>query len=83
MPHNRPLMDPRCIPIGEAAAYCGLTPSGFRAWVASGRLPPALPGTRRWDRKAIDAALDRLSGLSSDQTEENDIDLWLRKHGAG
>ncbi len=80
---DRPPLEPRCIPITEAAAYCGLTPSGFRHWVAIGRLPGALPGTRRWDRRAIDVALDRLSGLpvaGTPETGEDDLDQWLRKH---
>lgn len=52
---------PRLLTKQEAAAYCRLTLSGFHDWVTKGRLPKALPGTRRWDRSAIDAALDRLS----------------------
>jgi transcriptional regulator with XRE-family HTH domain len=47
----------------EAAAYLGLTPASFSKWVADGRAPKPLPGTRRWDRKAIDLALDKLSGI--------------------
>jgi hypothetical protein len=26
-------------------------------------MPGPIPGTHKWDRKAIDASLDRLSGL--------------------
>ena len=77
-------LEPRCLTITDAAAYCGLTPSGFRHWVALGRLPTALAGTHRWDRKAIDFALDRLSGLptgATNEVEESDIDRWLREHG--
>lgn len=45
---KEPLMlEPRCLTIAEAAAYCGLTPRGFRHWVAIGRLPVALPSTHR------------------------------------
>lgn len=69
--------EPRCLTIADAAAYCGLTSGGFRHWVSIGRLPPSLPGTHRWDRKAIDLALDRLSGLpagSAGEAEENDMD---------
>lgn len=47
----------------DAAAYCGLTPAAFDDWVRRGLVPPAIPGTHRWDRKAIDAALDKASGL--------------------
>jgi hypothetical protein len=46
----------------RAAAYCDLSPGTFSNWVAAGRLPRPLPGTRRWDRHAIDIALDKLSG---------------------
>lgn len=76
-------LEPRCLTIADAAAYCGLTPGGFRQWVSIGRLPPSLPGTHRWDRKAIDFALDRLSGLPTgavNEAEESDIDQWLRMH---
>ena len=62
-PRQPVALEPRCLTIADAAAYCGLTPGGFRHWVAIGRLPVAIPGTHRWDRKAIDLALDRLSGL--------------------
>lgn len=77
------LADALCISASEAAAYCGLTPSGFRSWVGRGILPDALPGTRRWDRHAIDAALDRISGLATDRPgEENEFDRWKRQREA-
>ncbi|WP_194164508.1 helix-turn-helix transcriptional regulator [Microvirga thermotolerans] len=69
----------------EAATYCGLTPSGLSTWVKAGRLPGPVPGTRRWDRAAIDAALDKLSGIATkqfDQPEENEADRWLRDYEA-
>ena len=48
----------------EAAAYCGCrTLATFDQWRAKGIVPPPIPGTTRWDRKALDAALDRASGL--------------------
>jgi hypothetical protein len=53
-------MHPRCLPKAVAAAYCSLTSQGFDTWVRRGLVPGALPGTQRWDRKA----LDRLSGLA-------------------
>ena len=55
---------PRLLTRAAAAAYCGLRPSTFDDWVRRELLPTALPMTRRWDLKAIDAALDRLSGLN-------------------
>lgn len=77
--------DARCLTASEAANYCRLTSSGFRAWVARGTLPPPLPGTRRWDRHAIDAALDRLSGLEKPDAGQpnDDFDRWMREHGQG
>jgi hypothetical protein len=49
----------------EAAEYAGCTSvSMFNDWVRKGILPHAIPGTRRWDRKAIDLALDKASNLT-------------------
>lgn len=45
---------PRLLSGAAAAEYCGVTPATWSKWVAAGTVPPALPGTRRWDRKAID-----------------------------
>lgn len=57
------MTQPRLMSGADAAAYMGLTPGTFCQWIKDGRAPPALPGTRRWDRKAIDLALDKLSGI--------------------
>ena len=54
---------PRLMTGTEAAEYCGLTLGTFLKWVEDGRVPRALPGTRRWDRKALDLALDKASGI--------------------
>jgi excisionase family DNA binding protein len=59
----------------EAAAYLGLSPQGFDSWVRAGRIPGPLPGTKRWDRKAIDAALDKLSGLAPSM-EPSALEKW-------
>jgi hypothetical protein len=56
----------------RAAAYCDLSPGTFSNWVAAGRLPPPLPGTRRWDRHAIDVALDKLSGIKAPSIAPSD-----------
>jgi hypothetical protein len=42
------------------------------------KLPPPLPGTTRWDRKAIDRALDALSGLQTDDREISALDDWKK-----
>ena len=48
----------------RAAAYLDLEPAGFDGWVRKGIVPGPMEGTKRWDKKAIDAALDKRSGLS-------------------
>src|SRR4051812_38849978 len=70
----RPLT-PRLLSRQQAAAYCNLSPSAFSAWVRAGRLPPPLAGTTRWDLKAIDTALDAMSGLQPKQ-ETSALDEW-------
>nr|WP_246562946.1 hypothetical protein [Bradyrhizobium liaoningense] len=55
----------------EAAAYCGCnTLAAFDSWLQKGIVPKAIAGTNRWDRKALDAALDRASGLVTDSAAE-------------
>ncbi|QFR34722.1 hypothetical protein GBB76_17325 [Ancylobacter sp. TS-1] len=67
----------------QAAAYCGLTPSGFSAWVKAGIVPGPIPGTQRYDRKAIDAALDRHSGIvaPAEPTSYDPLEEWLKERG--
>jgi hypothetical protein len=62
----------------DAAAYCGLSIRDFNAWVAKGLLPAAIGGTNRWDGKAIDIYLDRVSGLksSSGDDEADPFQQW-------
>ena len=57
-----PAIEPRCLTQQQAAAYCSLTPSGFAAWCRQGIVSDPIPGTKRWDRKALDATLDKASG---------------------
>jgi hypothetical protein len=71
----------------EAAAYLGLTPASFAKWVADGRAPKPLPGTRRCDRKAIDLALDKISGIppapiSKEDQENEEVEKWFREYHA-
>jgi len=74
---------PRLIGRKEAAAYLGITPTCFSMWVASHKMPPAIPGTRKWDKKAIDAKLDEISGLSAKtESGETDLQKWRRERDA-
>mgnify|MGYP003395661185 CR=1 FL=1 len=61
---------PRLLTKREAAAYCGIGTGAFDAWMRKHILPRALKGTQRWDRAAIDAALDRRSGLGERKSGE-------------
>ncbi len=63
----------------EAAEGVGLDLATFRAWVNSGKLPKAMPDCGKFDMKAIDAALDRISGLGG---PTNALDAWRTKHHA-
>lgn len=84
---------PRLLSGATAAAYCGVTPATFSKWVAAGTVPSSIPNTRRWDRKAIDLALDKSSGivapsLAPDEDVEAAFAKWekddaARKSSAG
>jgi GYF domain 2 len=56
---------PRLASEREAAAQIGLDLATFRAWVAEGRLPRALPDCGKYDMKAIHLVLDRMSGIAA------------------
>jgi hypothetical protein len=68
---------PRLLTREQAAAYCGLSVHGFSEWVRAGRLPGPIAGTARWDLRAVDAALDSLSGIS--KTAPSPLDEWIAK----
>lgn len=74
---------PRLMGRKAAAAYCGIAESTFSLWVKTYRMPPAVPGTRKWDKKAIDAKLDELSGIAdNDNKQETDLQKWRRERDA-
>jgi predicted DNA-binding transcriptional regulator AlpA len=61
----------------QAACYCGLSASAFSNWVKAGRLPASIFQTARWDLKAIDRALDSLSGI--EESGSTALDEWRAK----
>ena len=74
---------PRLLAREQAAAYCSLSVQGFSQRVKSGRLPAPLVGTLRWDLRAIDAALDSMSGIanrSESGVDSSALDQWKAKH---
>ena len=71
-----PGIQPRGFSLGQAAAYCGVCVEAFWDWRKRGLMPEPWPGTKRWDRLAIDRRLDKLSGidaLSAEQDETQEI----------
>jgi hypothetical protein len=70
---------PRLATEKEAAAAVGVELATFKGWVECGRLPKPLPDCGKYDLKAIDAAIDRMSGLGS---AGNALDAWRETRGA-
>jgi predicted DNA-binding transcriptional regulator AlpA len=70
---------PRLLTREQAAAYCGLSVHGFSEWVKTGKMPGPILGTARWDRRAIDAVLDKASGLETCGAQEDAFDRWKRE----
>ncbi|SCB30798.1 helix-turn-helix transcriptional regulator [Rhizobium lusitanum] len=66
----------------EAAAYLNLKPTQFNNWIKEGRIPPAIPGTHRWDRVALDRELDRLSGIATESKAVSELDAWKERRNA-
>jgi hypothetical protein len=62
----------------RAAAYLDMKPSGFDRLVREGIIPGPIPGTRRWDKRAIDAALDKRSGLAATLSGSDPFEEWKR-----
>jgi excisionase family DNA binding protein len=71
---------PRLLSRHQAANYYNVSTSTFSNWVRSGKLPSSLPGTKRWDIKAIDLALDAISGLLP-RPEMSALDEWRARRG--
>ena len=71
---------PRGLTVEAAATYVGCrTVSAFRDWVRKGIMPGPLPGTHRYDRYAIDSALDRLSGLAPTIAGGSEYEAWKHR----
>ena len=73
---------PRGISRQAAASYCGCSLRSFDDWVRKGILPGPITGTHRWDRWAIDAFLDRRSGLVEHNADDSALDQWERSRNA-
>jgi hypothetical protein len=49
---------------GELMAYLAVRSTTLSRLIRAGSIPGPVPGLKRWDRAAVDAALDRLSGIA-------------------
>ena len=70
---------PRLLTREQAAAYCSVSARGFSEWVNAGKMPGPVLGTARWDRRAIDAVLDKAGGLETSGAQEDAFDRWKRE----
>jgi hypothetical protein len=71
---------PRLMTKEDAAAYCGVCAITFGNWVTSGIMPRPFRSTRMYDRLAIEAAIDRDSGiLRATAPEESALERWQRE----
>ena len=68
-------MQKRLLSREEAASYTGTTARQFSVWVKKGIMPERLPETLKWDIRAIDAHLDKKSGLIT--KEKKVVDEWF------
>lgn len=76
-------IQPRGMTKKAAAAYCGCASlAAFDDWVRRGILPGPIPGTHRWDRKAIDLKLDLASGIESRRAPATALEEWRAKKNA-
>ncbi|MEY9427023.1 hypothetical protein ABH975_002338 [Bradyrhizobium ottawaense] len=68
----------------DAAIYCGCaTTAALDVWIRKGIVPGAIPGTNRWDRKAIDLALDRVSNIVESAPAGSLLAEWKLKKSGG
>lgn len=83
--HALPLTERRVFSRAEAASYIGASVGFFDKLVLNGTIPAALPfpKVKRWDKAALDDALDRMSGLSASPNApaETAYDAWSRARG--
>lgn len=67
---------PRLVPLAGLCAHLSLRESSVRRLIRRGVIPGALPGTKRFDLKAVDAALDAAMGLAK-PGEQSEADRFF------
>lgn len=80
------MTEPRLLTGPAAAAYLSISHATFSKWVAAGTVPAPVPNTRRWDRKALDLALDKVAGIVApyyaEPEDECPLEKWKREDAA-
>jgi hypothetical protein len=67
----------------EAIEYVGCkTAAAFDRWRRQGIVPGPIPGTRRWDRVALDRALDAAQGLTAPSNHLNPYQRWKAENAS-
>ena len=66
-------IEPRLMVKAAVLKYCGgISVMTLQRHIKAGLLPRRLQGTQLWDKKAIDAHLDRASGLGPSEPARQD-----------
>lgn len=85
--HALPVGERRVYSRKEAASYVCVSPGKFDKLVAEGRLPAPLPmpGVKRWDKSALDEALNLMSNLRPETIagSRSAYDAWRSTRGQG
>lgn len=78
--HALPPSDRRVFGRAEAASFVGASVGYFDKLVRAGIMPKplSLPGVKRWDIRALDKALDGLSGISGSGDSDNEWDRLVQ-----
>ena len=88
--HAMPPSDRRCLDRKEAASYLCVSPPTFDKLVRNGDAPAPIQfmGRKVWDKRALDRALDALSGIDArgphvgaHSENEAPLDAWRRLNG--
>lgn len=75
----------RLVNKAEICEYLGrINPSTYDNWQAKGIVPGPVRGTNRYDVRAHDLALDRISGLADSRESRrlSPLEEWERSHAA-
>lgn len=83
--HALPIHERRVFNRNEAASYVGVSPGHFKKLVDEGVMPAPLAAygrARRWDKAALDLALDSTSDVVGSMSLSA-YDLWKDARGQG